>query len=459
MRTGTRVAARTWSLLPAHFGLVMICVGLSCRPTPSPTAPPASARPVSVVVSCDTAGWIVPCGCSTKQAGGLLRRATFVQGLRGARDVLLLDAGGAPGGASPYDRAKFEAVLRGEAEMGIAAHNLGAAEAELGIDELVRLAEETKAPLLASNLRATADRQMIPRTRTVSLGGTRFGILGVLSPSLAPPGMEATPPRDAILELLPALKGEKVDQVVVLAYLPEDELAALAAELPEADLVIGGPTRQSIAPRRAGPTLWASATNKGKFLIQLDRDAPKSSWDGRIVELDESILDDDAQSANLRQFRDNLLRTDFRADQTSFVPPAGKNVPADFQVVGTESCRACHKDDCRRWDTSAHAHGWQTLIDKTAHMDPYCQQCHTTGYGLPGGFASLKSPASLTNIGCESCHGPGLAHSRRPATRTLYRAQDGCAACHDHENSPEFRYDDFWPRIEHGRPAAGGREN
>ena len=32
-------------------------------------------------------------------------------------DVLLADAGGAPGGTSPYDRAKFEFVLRGEAAM------------------------------------------------------------------------------------------------------------------------------------------------------------------------------------------------------------------------------------------------------------------------------------------------------------------------------------------------------
>ena len=56
----------------------------------------------------------------------------------------------------------------------------------------------------------------------------------------------------------------------MLAYLPEAELRQLAAELPEADLVVGGPTGQSIAPIRVGPTWLASATNKGKFLIQME---------------------------------------------------------------------------------------------------------------------------------------------------------------------------------------------
>ena len=39
------------------------------------------------------------------------------------------------------------------------------------------------------------------------------------------------------------------DALVVLAYLPVDELNALAAALPEADAVIGGPTGQAVEPQ------------------------------------------------------------------------------------------------------------------------------------------------------------------------------------------------------------------
>ena len=39
-------------------------------------------RPLVVVASGDTAGWIVPCGCTSNQSGGLPRRATYIEGLR-----------------------------------------------------------------------------------------------------------------------------------------------------------------------------------------------------------------------------------------------------------------------------------------------------------------------------------------------------------------------------------------
>ena len=80
---------------------------IGCRPS-------SVERPLVVVVSGDTAGWIVPCGCTSNQSGGLPRRAAYVEGLREQAEVILADVGGAPHGTSPYDRAKFEAILRGE---------------------------------------------------------------------------------------------------------------------------------------------------------------------------------------------------------------------------------------------------------------------------------------------------------------------------------------------------------
>src|ERR1700733_4639164 len=71
-------------------------------------------KPIALVVSGDTDGWIVPCGCTANQSGGLLRRATFLSARRETNEVVLAEAGGAPGGASDYDRCKFEFILAGE---------------------------------------------------------------------------------------------------------------------------------------------------------------------------------------------------------------------------------------------------------------------------------------------------------------------------------------------------------
>src|SRR6185437_2320862 len=78
-----------------------------------------SARPGILLISGDTAGWITPCGCTANQSGGLLRRGTYIEQLRRGADVIYADVGGAPAGASEYQRVKFEAILRGEKVMGI----------------------------------------------------------------------------------------------------------------------------------------------------------------------------------------------------------------------------------------------------------------------------------------------------------------------------------------------------
>ncbi len=364
--------------------------------------------------------------------------------------MLVLDAGGAPGGASPYDRAKFAAILRGEVELLTAVHNIGAAELELGAEELRRLADETRIPFVSSNVRQHDGSELAPAHRVITIGDRRIAVFGVLSPKLVRGNWQVEEPREALLHLLPKLP-EKPDTVVVLAYLPGDELAALAGSLPEVDLVVGGPTLQSVAPKRAGPTVWAAATNKGKFVVQLTQSRPGAEWTGKIVELGPELADSVLQMANLKRFRDDLERTDFTATQTSFAPTLPSDLPKDFRIAGTTACQKCHVDDCLEWDVSRHGHAWQTLVDKQAFADPYCQHCHTTGYGWPDGFQSLASANSRGNVGCESCHGPSLAHTLKPQIKTLYDARDRCIHCHDHENSPQFKYDKYWDRIAHGQ--------
>ena len=57
------------------------------------TKQPTSDLPVRILVSGDTAGWIVPCGCTTHQSGGLPRRGNYMERARTTAEVLYLDAG------------------------------------------------------------------------------------------------------------------------------------------------------------------------------------------------------------------------------------------------------------------------------------------------------------------------------------------------------------------------------
>lgn len=402
-----------------------------------------------VLVTCDTSGWIVPCGCASNQAGGLPRRGTYVRQARATESVVVLDVGGAPSGDSDYQRVKFEAILRGERLMDVAAHNLGAAELELGADYLRRLFDEGT-PFLSANTRDADDRTLVPGSKMVAIAGRRILAIGVVSRDFATDEIRVLDPVRAAIDELAAAQ-PPCDATIVLAYMPEPQLLRLAEALPEVDLVLGGPTGQSISPRHVGPTLVASVTNKGKFIARLlPPTEPGGLWTAQLDELGPKLTDDAEQLANLRHYHDELLVRDFDAVETGLVSNLASGEPTELHYAGTESCRACHAEDCQSWDDSRHSHAWQTLTAQGVHGDSYCQQCHTTGFAQPGGFTTIRHSADRTSVGCESCHGPSQRHVERPRVRTPFVARDQCTQCHDAENSPEFAYDEYWELIRHG---------
>lgn len=418
--------------------------------------PTPSSGDVVVVVSGDTGGWIVPCGCTSNQSGGLPRRGSFVRGFEGNNAVVYADVGGAPGGTSDYQRLKFEAILRGEMALGLAAHNIGAAELDLGVDYLRDTAHKLQLPFVSANLHDSKGVPVGWPIRIVESNGKRIAFTGVLSKRYARPGVQLDDPRESLAKVVSDANG-RYDSLIVLAYVPEEELRALATGLPEADAVIGGPTGQGIAPESVGPTMLAAATNKGKFILQITPSGPGGRWAGAIVELTNAYQDDSGQLANVKKFQSELAGRDFAASDTGFAPNLPPNLPANYRIAGSDSCKSCHAADCESWSKSKHGHAWQTLAANGYHVDGYCQQCHTTGFGLPGGFVSAKRSPDRRDVGCESCHGPSQAHVTNPKTRTPFAAKDQCVRCHDHENSPSFAYDPYWEKIRHGEKTIGDK--
>ena len=439
--------------------LIAVCLA-GCHSSESPqtvTVPnpnsPLNAVPASeirIVVSGDTRGWIMPCGCTANQSGGLLRRATYVQQLKNQSDVVVADCGGAAEGTAPYQQSRFRAILLGEKQMGLQAHNVGASEAALGAETLKRLATETGVAFISANITTNDGQPIVQTHRLLEQSGQRLLITGVCSPSLlGDSGLYASAPGDAILAVLKQ-RAAQFDRVIVLAWLPVDELRQLAETLPEADVIVGGPTGQSLPPETIGRVLLTSATNKGKFIACLKFPASvQDDVSAEIVELSPTYADDETQKSNLDAFREMLGQRDFTAAESGFAPSDSVGSPSSAQVAGTESCRECHTEACTGWDSTPHAHAWERLVTQKSAVDPYCQQCHTTGYGLAGGFVSMKESIARTNVGCESCHGPSADHVKDNKHRTPVDAIGACLRCHDHENSPHFEFAGYWEKIRH----------
>jgi hypothetical protein len=131
----------------------------------------------------------------------------------------------------------------------------------------------------------------------------------------------------------------------------------------------------------------------------------------------------------------------------------GRDCPAPAKgkaaYVGNERCRECHAEAFNVWDKTKHAHAYASLETqgKQYHLD--CVGCHVTGYGKPGGVCRIDKVAGRTNVGCESCHGPGSIHVEEPDTANISLGNSAatCTGCHDPENSPHFDFQTYLPQI------------
>jgi peroxiredoxin/nitrate/TMAO reductase-like tetraheme cytochrome c subunit len=135
--------------------------------------------------------------------------------------------------------------------------------------------------------------------------------------------------------------------------------------------------------------------------------------------------------------------------------------------VGVKACRECHQSEYDQWVRTPHAAAYARLLKVDRGADPTCTACHTTGVGLMGGFGNEAATASMTNVQCEVCHGPGADHVAAPAEfkkGTIYGITDQCSfciirgvctTCHDQENDPDFDIEAALPRVTHGSPSGG----
>jgi hypothetical protein len=332
--------------------------------------------------------------------------------------------------------------------MELAAHNIGGPESKFDPEQLAELDTQTGITWVSANLESSSGPSPASKHAVLQRNGARIAVTGIVDPALVK--NSAWTARDPVAAVLDALRDVDADVRVVLAYCDEAGLRKLAESLPEVDFIVGGPTGQALSPSTIGPVTILSATNKGKFLA----DIRMAQDDGKYrtlsvgpAEVKSELAEAPIQSQNLKQYYTSLGMRDFRVDEAGLV---AIQQHSDEKIAGSESCAKCHAQDDFVWHASKHSHAWEVLVAKGAFVDPYCQQCHTTGYGYDGGFVNVAETPNLVHVGCENCHGPSAAHVADPKQKTPFAAREQCIRCHDHENSPQFNYDVYWPKIRHG---------
>ncbi|HLG16001.1 MAG TPA: multiheme c-type cytochrome [Blastocatellia bacterium] len=263
-------------------------------------------------------------------------------------------------------------------------------------------------------------------------------------------------PFEAAKRVLPELKS-KTDFIIALAYMPIDMSQRLATENPEIDTIIGARqinnTEDVQSVNRATIAYAYNQTKHlGELRVYVKADGSIENQVNRFVALDSDIPDDPAAVEVVTTAHNDFTNEQNKRSQetSSLIQSTSLLGAAESPFAGVETCAVCHQSEFEIWERTGHAHAMATLERKKQQFDTECVRCHVVGFGK-GGFQSLTSTPQLANVQCESCHGPGRAHSESPAKGYgLMVTPIGCVACHTPVNSPDFNFVTYWPKVRHG---------
>jgi hypothetical protein len=122
-------------------------------------------------------------------------------------------------------------------------------------------------------------------------------------------------------------------------------------------------------------------------------------------------------------------------------------ISSSATYVGSKKCAECHEKEYSNYTKfSKKAHSSHGIKLMASDLDPdelkECYECHTTGYGKPGGFVSFEQTPEMENDGCEVCHGPGSLHIEDgdPEFIKGELTQEDCYRCHTEDRIEEFNF-------------------
>jgi hypothetical protein len=455
-------------------------------PTGPTPAPAASARKMPsrffrgwdkptrpdfvLVLSGQQHGYVLPCGCSRPQVGGLERRYNLVRLLKERGwPVVALDLGDVPQKEGPLQLPnvqgliKYRYSLHALKAMGYQAVGIGEYEAALplfsalGEFALQEHGNPASPQTLAANLLDRKEKfpEQVDSWRLVTAPGaaTKVGVTCVVGPTVAAKikdkDVKFSLSSEAIRTVLKEM-GEKGVELPVLLYqggsrdpkAPKPEEAIACAEtFKTIPLIVclcetDEPPAFPLVVNRSGfaPAWVLRLGHKGKNIgvvgvWRTGRPDRPFEYRYQMVDLGEEFLTPPGEEKSnpvldLMESYTKELRGDPRAHPGGdYLGRYGQNkhmlqvLPATAEqkkkdavatYVGSERCGDCHEEAYKVWKGSKHSHAYQTLLDaKRPSLRQYDPECIV-------------------------CHTVGFGHQGgfRDAVATPKLMNVGCESCH-----------------------------
>lgn len=482
-----------------------------------------------LVISGQNFGYLQPCGCSHPQYGGLARRWEFINSLKKKEwNVVPIDVGDLYSNQKSLDTPNAQNLLKYETAMR-ALHVMGYHVVGIGHQELTAGLGTVLPQYSLNNPRP---RPLAANLAGVEEGGN-FHAWGARSHEfIEAPGLPKIGVAGAI--------GKSVQEVLkadtTLTFVPK-QMAAVLAALKQADFNVvlfqtaekqplpagqesevekcvkwcaqqtalhvvihtSDDPEPPFLPTTVGDTQLITVGHKGKYVGVL------GVWkkDGKYETKYQPVLmgpEYDPKPGNpvselmeayaKRVMKENLIAKYLQTPHRTQSVLRAKN--GDARYVGSAVCGNCHEHAHDIWtkksDTGhSHSHAFKTLEKakdpSLRQFDGECVQCHTTGFKHDTGYndkfvrANPRLQTKLLDVGCESCHGPGSAHTNDvgdveirklmnpwakaynknlPENVRLQKIDNFCQTCHDIENDVHWNFDKKWPLVIHMNSPAKG---
>ena len=485
--------------------------------TDRPDIPPV-VRPVwnewpvpslALLITGEQHGYFEPCGCTANQMGGMARRADLASRLTNAGWPLRgIDLGDLARRSSRQAQVKFETSLQALRDLQYVAVGLGPTDLRLQPDFLLTQPDfltSTDIPtedaeslhFVAANLTFFDDPTLgtpVP-CRLFHVGDARVGVTSVLTastrqdvlPEGTPSDITWTEPKPALQEVMARFDEADINVRILLSHGSVEESKELAAAFPDLDLIVMAQGFSDPDPRdqpeQIGRTQLLQVGHKGKFVGVVGiYPQEEERLKFQLIPLERSEFEDaPSMIEHMRQYQQRLEEERISLADGAIAHPGG----ASF--VGADACKDCHPRSWAVWESSGHAHAFDSLdpshqrmgferLNGVARMfDPECLSCHVTGWDpveyirYRSGFLNEEYAEDdddrvlqqkLAGNQCENCHGPASRHlelldsgdldlAKKEVAVTLEQVKRTCYQCHDTDNSPDFEFDAYWELVKH----------
>jgi len=338
---------------------VVICAGIlffGCATLFSTTA---FAKDVTLIFTGETHAMLYQCSCPVERDGGIARRATLIKQLKKKYPgALVLDSGGffAGGVLDEYtqnaelDTQRTLVNLKAMELMGYDAVAIGDEELNFGIDFLKDNVNKTKLSFVSSNLQVDNSLPYIIK----EVNGVKVGItaLTTLSAMSKAGGLKFVDPKHALKLIVPQMRKNGANIIVVLSHLGESEDLNLLNEVKGVDVLITGhSTGKGDVSSKIGDTIILRPSWQGRKLARATlniKDNKILNYKAESLRLSDKVADDQAIQAILpRCFSDTTCKKEGLVGVCQ--EPGTLNAKCVFseankielQVITLRSCTAC----------------------------------------------------------------------------------------------------------------------